>query len=362
MNLATGRHTSSWVLHAARDARSEDRPIPRVSPGQVLVKMQRMGICGSDVHYFLDGHIGRYVPTRPFVLGHEASGEIVAVAPDVDALQVGARVAIDPATPCRACRYCMEGRYNLCPNMRYLGSASTTPPTDGIFSEYAALPARNCFALPDALGYAEAAMVEPLSVAIHAARQAGMLYGASVLITGGGAIGQLVLLVARAFGAGRIALSDVVEERRSFALQQGADAALNPANGDMLAQAAECSPGGFDVVFEVSGAPPALRQAFETVRPGGSIVQVGSLPAEVSLPANLIMSKELRLVGSFRFANVFQTAIDLAASGRINLRPLITHTFPLAEFPEAMRVACARTGAIKVQISVNEIDNTNAGA
>lgn len=343
--------SSCYVLHAKGDIRREDRAIGNLPPGHVLVGIRRMGICGSDVHYFLDGQIGAFYPTRPFILGHEAAGEIVEVAPDVDRLRAGMRVAIEPSQPCRTCRYCSSGRYNLCQHMKYLGSASTQPPTDGMFCEFAVIPASSCFAVPDALDDTLAALVEPLSVAIHAVRQAGSIYGSSVLITGGGAIGQLVLVVARAYGAGKIGLSDPVEQRRQVASIFQAHAVFNPNDPALVDRAFDFCAGGFDSIFEVSGSPHALRQAFDLVRPGGTIVQVGSLPSDVNLPANLVMRKELRLVGSFRFANVFQDAIDLIASGRVDLHPLVTHTFSFDRFQEAMDLACAREGAIKVQVT-----------
>ena len=316
-----------------------------------MVKIRAMGICGSDVHYFEHGRVGAFAPTRPFVLGHEASGEVVEVGTNVANLAVGSRVAIDPSQPCHVCEYCLTGRYNLCRKMKYRGSAGTKSPTDGLFSEYIAIAAGNCYPLPDHLSYAEAALVEPLSVAVHAVKRAGMIYGSSVLITGGGTIGQLILLAARAFGAGKIALSEMVEPRRHTALSNGADLTLDPADETMAEQAMAFAKVGFDVVVEASGAPAALRQAYELVRIGGTIVQVGTMPAEVSLPVNLVLMKELTITGSFRFANVFQTALNLAASDRLNLRPLITHTFPMSQFDRAIQAACARGQAIKVQLT-----------
>lgn len=340
----------AYVLHGKQAVHAEQRLIPEPQADEVLVKVQSMGICGSDMLYFQHGRAGAFAPTRPFILGHEASGEVVEVGRNVANLAVSARVAIDPSQPCHICNYCRTGYYNLCRQMKYRGSAGTKSPTDGLFSEYVTIPARNCYPLPDQLSYAAAAMIEPLSVAVHAIKRAGMVYGSSVLITGGGTIGQLILLVARAFGAGKIALSDMIEGRRQIALSNGADLTLDPAEETMAEQALASTEGGFDIVVEASGAPAAVRQAYELARIGGTIVQVGSLPAEVSLPANLVMMKELTITGSFRFANVFQTALDMAASGRLNLQPLITHTFPMADFEHAIRVACAGEQAIKVQL------------
>lgn len=340
-----------YVLHQQQDIRREERPIPEPPPGHVLIRLRRMGICGSDMHYYQDGRLGTFIPTRPFVLGHEGMGEIAAIAADVTDLHPGTRVAIDPARPCHVCRYCRTGRDNLCPHTSYLGSAATVPPTDGLFREYMAFPATNCHPLPDSLDDAAAALIEPLAVAMHAVRRAGVISGASVLVTGGGAIGQLILAVARAYGARALALSDPIAGRREFATETGAHIVLDPTGEHAIEDALRASDGGFDVAFEASGAPPALRQALYLLRPGGTAVQVGSLPTEVEVPGNLIMKRELRLIGSFRFAYVFPAAIDLAASGLIDLHRLVTRTFPLAEFDAAMTMALARDAAIKVHLS-----------
>ena len=339
-----------YVLHGKHDIRLETREVPQISEDMVLIKMRRMGICGTDVGYFGRGPVGRFGRVSPFILGHEGAGEVVDVGSNVKGLAAGSRVAIDPSQPCYHCRYCMTGRYNLCRQMRYLGSAGTIPPSDGLFADYLAFPARNCHPLPDELSYGEAALTEPLSVAIHAIKRAGDISGFSVLVTGGGPIGQLVLVVARAFGASKIALSEMVNTRRQFALDNGADQALDPTDESMMERARDFTDGGFDFAFEAAGAAAALTQAIDLVRPGGTIVQIGGLPGDVPMPINKIMSKELQYFGSFRFANVFQQAIHLAASKRIDLKPLITNTLPLAEFHTAMDQARARAGVVKVQI------------
>jgi len=321
-------------------------------PEEVLIRMKRVGICGSDIHYYQYGYAGSFLLKRPFILGHEGAGEVVETGVVVSNLPVGARVAIDPSQPCYKCSLCTSGRYNLCLNMRYLGSASTDPHIDGVFCEYFCMPARNCYPVPDNLGYAEAAMIEPLSVAIHAVKRSGMIDGSFVLITGGGAIGQLALLVARTFGAGKIALTEIIKERRELAISQGSDITLNPTDPSIKEQAIDFSSGGFDVVIEASGAPAAVKQAIELVRRGGAIVLVGSLPTEVTLPLNFVMTKELQLVGSFRFANVFEEAIHLVASGQINLKPLITNILPYNELKEAIQLASSRGSIIKVQVEI----------
>ncbi|MBV7327461.1 alcohol dehydrogenase catalytic domain-containing protein [Chloroflexi bacterium TSY] len=312
--------------------------------------MQRMGICGTDVHYFERGPVGKFGKIRPFVLGHEGAGEVVEVGSNVTDLTIGTRVAIDPSRPCHTCRYCMSGRYNLCPNMQYLGSASSRPP-DGLFCEYLAFPAPNCYPLPDSFSYGEAAMIEPLSVAMHAIKRAGDISGLSVLIAGGGPIGQLALLVARAFGAAQVALSEVVETRRKFAMSNGANLALDPVDPWMIQQALDFTDGGFDLIIEAAGSGAALSQAFEIARPGGTLIQIGGIKADAHVPLNRVMPRELNYIGSFRFANVFQMAISMAASRRIDLSPLISETLPLDEFRGAIELAQAREGVVKVQLT-----------
>ena len=340
----------AFILHGKEDLRLGDLPSPTPQPGQVLVRVQRVGICGSDVHYFSHGRAGAFVPKRPFALGHEFAGEIAALGEGVTDLPLDTRVTVDPSQPCGQCRHCRSGRYNLCENMRYFGSASCDPHLDGGFAELVAVPARNCHRMPAGMSWGEAAMLEPLAVALHAAKRAGDVAGKTVCIAGGGAIGQLLALTVRAFGATQVTLSDLAAFPRRFALEQGADAALDPSDPASEQQALDLSGGGFDFVFEAAGSPKALAQALKVVRRGGTVIQVGTLPAEVPIPANLIMAKELTVVGSFRFAHVFPIALQLAGSRRINVAPLISQTFPFLDSPQAMAQAVAKDNVIKVQI------------
>ncbi len=341
-----------YVIHGKKDIRCEKRKV--LSPGSedVLIKMKRIGICGSDIHYFEHGCVGSFAVKHPFVLGHEGAGEIVELGTHVSNLAVGTRVAINPSHPCYKCSFCTDGRYNLCPNMRYLGSASTEPHINGVFCEYFTTPGRNCYPIPNSLEYSEAAMIEPLSVAMHVGKRARITPGSSVLIIGGGTIGQLVLLIAQAFGASKIALSEIIKERRELAIIQGADIALNPMDPLIKEQAMDFSGGGFDVIIEASGASSAVKQTIELTQCGGTIVLVGLSPEEVPLPINCITTKELQIQGSYRFANVFNDTIHLAASGQINLKPLITNTLPYYELKEAIQLASSRGSVIKVQVEI----------
>jgi L-idonate 5-dehydrogenase len=342
----------AYLLHGAHDLRFEERPRPVLASGQVLLRTRRLGICGSDVHYFTQGYIGAFVPRAPFALGHEFVGEVVELGPDVTAPALGTLVAVDPSMNCGHCRLCREGRYNLCLNMRYLGSASCFPHLDGSFAEFVPMPAANCFAIPQSLSLGEATLLEPLSVAMHGVNRAGSVAGKTVLVTGGGTIGQLVLRVARAFGAARLAVSDPAPFAREFALRSGADIVFNPGEANGEEHATAWSGGGFDVVIEAAGSSAASAAALRLARRAGTVVQIGTLPAEVPLPANLVMNKELMVVGSFRFAHVFESALTLAAAGSLDLAPLITATYPYAELPAAMDRAVSRDGVIKVQVEM----------
>ncbi len=339
----------AWVLYGKEDLRYDQRDIPKPGIGEVLIRVHRVGICGSDMSYYKTGKIGIYTPTRPFIIGHEFSGEICEIGSEVKGFQIADRVTVEPSMPCGKCKYCRFGRYNLCKNMLYLGSAMYDPPVDGAFCEYITMPVENCFKIPERLEYGIAALIEPLSVATHALMRAGSLPGKSILITGAGTIGQLVLVLARAFGVARITVTDPQEGQRKLALKQGADHALDPFEVTLEDRINEIEPEGFDIVLEASGITDALRQGFEYVSNGGTIVQIGILPAEEKIPIGKIIFKELKIVGSFRFCNVFHAAIEMAASGRINLQPLITRVFPFTQLEEAIQFACQGSNIIKVQ-------------
>jgi L-idonate 5-dehydrogenase len=341
------------VLHGAKNVRVELRPQPDLKPGLVLLRVRQAGICGSDLHYFEHGYCAAFVPTRPFILGHEFTAEVSAVADDVATVETGARVTVNPARSCGFCEYCKAGRPNLCRQIIMLGSASTTPPTDGAFAEFVTVRADQCHPLPTGMDDAVGAMIEPFAVALHAVKRAGSISGRRVLVAGGGPIGLLVAMTARTFGATPVALSDIVLARRENALKLGADVAFDPSAGNLAEQVRAIAGEGFDIVFEVSGARPALRQAFDLVRPGGTIVQIGTLGMEdVPLPANLLMNREINFVGSMRYGDVFDEAIRLVASNRIDLRPLITRIFPLAKAAEALRLAGDKNQALKVQLEI----------
>src|ERR1035441_4336266 len=248
------------VLHGAKDIRIEAHLRPELNPGIVLLRTRRVGICGSDLHYYELGCCAAFVPDRPFVLGHELTAEVAAVDENVDTVQVGQRVTVNPARSCGFCEYCKAGRPNLCRHIVMLGSASTTPPTDGGFAEFVAVRADQCHVLPAEVDDGLGAMIEPFAVALHALKRAGTVSGKRVLVTGGGTIGLLVASAARTFGGTPVAVSDIVAARRSKAIEFGADVALDPAADDLHDTMRELTGEGVDVVFEIGRASCRERE------------------------------------------------------------------------------------------------------
>jgi L-idonate 5-dehydrogenase len=339
------------VLHGARDIRIEPYRQPELHPGMVLLRPRRVGICGTDLHYYEHGYNATFVPDRPFILGHELTAEVAAVAPGVDSVKVGQRVAVNPARACGFCAYCKGGQINLCRKTIMLGSASTTPPTDGALAEFVTVRADQCHLLPDGMDDGIGAMMEPLSVALHAVKRAGTVSGKRVLVTGGGTIGLLVAMTARAFGAVPVAVSDIVATRREKAIELGADVVLDPTAHDLRHKVQELTGLGFDMVFEASGAPPALRAAFDLVRPGGTIVQIGTVgTADIPIPVNQLMVREINFRGSMRYGDTFDEAISLVAAGRIHVSSLINNVFALEDSVKALHLAADKSAALKVQI------------
>jgi len=342
------------VLHGAKDLRLENFRMPELLPGMVLLRIKRVGICGSDLHYFEDGYCGSFIPSRPFILGHELTAEVVEVNDSASSfLAPGSRVTVNPARACGFCDYCKTGRGNLCRNTIMLGSGSTNPPTDGAMAEYVSVRADQCHLLPDSMDDGLGAMIEPLAVALHAVKRSGNVSGKRVLVTGGGTIGLLAAITAKAFGAVPVAVSDIVTERRKSAIECGVDIEFDPSEKNLNEKIKEITGDGFDTIFEASGARPALRQAFDLVRPGGTIVQIGTLGTEdIPLPANQLMVKEIQFLGSFRYGNVFDEAIRLVESGRIDLRPFISGILPLNDITSAMHLAADKVHALKVQLQI----------
>lgn len=332
------------LLTAPGEVELTERPVPRPGSGEVLVRVASVGICGSDVHYYRHGRIGEYVVREPLVLGHEASGTIVAVGADVTGDRVGQRVALEPGVPCGHCGHCRAGRYNLCPDVRFFA----TPPIDGAFAEFVTIAADFAHPVPDHVSEDAAALVEPLSVGVWACHKAGIGLGDSVLVTGAGPVGLVTVQVAAAAGAGRIVVTDLSAERLAAAERYGATEMVNTAEGDLAHLEAR-----MDAFIDCSGAPPAVAQGLEAVRGGGRVVLVGMGADEVSLPVSLVQGRELTVTGTFRYANTYPTAIDLVATGRVELDSLVTDRFPLADVEAALRAA-GQPGTVKAVVRPGE--------
>ena len=317
------------VLYAPHDVRMEERPMPQAGPKDVLVEVKAVGVCGSDVHYYEHGRIGPYIVRQPLILGHESAGVIVAVGADVPQSRIGERVAIEPGIPDGTCEQCRTGHYNLCQNVRFFG----TPPIDGAFANYVTVPTQFAYTLPDNMSNEEGALIEPLSVGLWACRKARLRGGDHVLITGAGPVGMLAMKVAYALGVAAVTITDVSPQRLERARQLGATHTINVAE-QPLAQAGVQA----DVLLECSGNQRALTDGIRSLLPAGVAVVVGMSPGEeLSVPMSFIQNHEIILTGTFRYANTYADAIALVATGRIEVRSIITGRYPLEEAELALQ-------------------------
>lgn len=339
------------VIHGAEDLRLEKRTEPKATDHEVKVRIRAGGICGSDLHYLAHGRIGDFLIREPLIPGHEISGEVAAVGEAVTKLKPGDRVAIHPGRSCGKCRPCLEGRPNLCQAVFFMGSASKFPHMQGGFCEFVTVAESQCYKISRNMDFTIAAFAEPLSVALHAAHRAGDLMGKTVLITGAGPIGQLVMLAVKRGGAVSVTMTDIMDQTLARAAKHGADQVINVADDTAALNKAATAIGGFDVVFEVSGAPVALNSGIDAVRTGGTIVQVGSPPAGPQpITANRIMSKELDVRGAFRFGNVFGDAVACLDRHLIDVSHILTAVVPMAKAREAFALAGDRSQNLKVMI------------
>ena len=327
------------VLHAPGDVRIERRPVPEPGSREVLVEIRVVGVCGSDVHYFEHGRIGDHVVRAPLVLGHESAGVVAGVGSDVRRHSVGDRVALEPGVPCGSCRECRAGRYNLCPDVRFFA----TPPVDGAFANYVTIHEDFAFPVPAGLSDEEAALMEPLSVAIWACGKGQVGPDTAVLVTGAGPIGQLAVQVARALGATEVTVTDVNRHRLDVASEGGASRTLDVSQTPLAEADLKA-----DVLLECSGHPDAVRDGVRALRPAGRAVIVGMGPAdEMAIPMAVVQNRELWLTGTFRYANTYPAAIALAAAGRVNLRAIITGRFALEDTEAALRAGRDDPASIK---------------
>lgn len=333
------------VVHAAGDVRVETRDEAPLAPNQVRLSFAFGGICGSDLHYVAHGRVGDSIVCDPMILGHEFSAIVAEVGAEVDGLSPGDKVAVNPALPCGRCQWCLRGKSNHCTDMRFMGSAARRPHQAGGFAERPIVAASQCIAVPQTADLLHLAMAEPYAVALHAVRQAGPLAHQSVLIAGAGLIGHMLAVAARRAGAGRIVMSDVVPTALDRARALGIDEVLNSAD----ARPPEGDP-PFGVAFEASGAPQALDVCVQRVRPGGTLVQVGFLPPVAPLSLSKLITRELRLTGSYRFVDEFAEAVRQIVAEEVDLRPLVSATLPLEDAGAVFSAAADKTKSLKTMV------------
>ena len=304
-------------------------PIPVPGPREVLVQVAACGICGSDVHGY-DGSSGRRIP--PVIMGHEAAGTIAAVGSEVSGLAEGDRVTFDSTAYCGVCEFCRRGEVNLCNDRQVIGVSCAEFKRAGAFAEYVTVPARIVYRLPDTLSFAEAAMLEAVSVALHAVRISELAGGETALVIGAGMIGLLVLQAARTAGCSRVFIADVDATRLKLAADLGADETIH-ADGTMQ-QILDLTAGrGVDVVFEAVGRSETVAAAIDCVRKGGKVTLIGNIVPEVSLPLQKVVTRQIRLQGSCASAGEYPQAIELISTGKIKVGPLITAIAPLSDGP-----------------------------
>ncbi len=311
-----------------------ERPIPTPKANEVLVKLEYVGICGSDMHYYETGAIGAYVVEPPFVLGHEPGGVVVEVGQEVKHLKVGDRVALEPGKTCGHCEFCKTGRYNLCPDVVFFA----TPPVDGVFQEYVAHEADLCFKLPENVSTLEGALIEPLAVGFHAANQGGAHAGQTAVVTGAGCIGLVSMMALKAEGVSKVYVVDIMQKRLDKALELGADGVINGKDEDAVKAIMQLTNGaGCDLVIETAGTEITTRQCIHMTKKGATIVLVGySKSGEMTLPLSLALDKELTFKTVFRYRHIYPMAIEAVAAGKVNLKGIVTDIFDFESIQDAM--------------------------
>lgn len=326
----------SAVLASAKTLDILERAVPTPGPHELLIRVEAVGICGSDVHYYEHGRIGPYVVEHPMVVGHEAAGVVVATGEDVADRTIGDRVALEPGVPCRTCLQCLSGQYNLCPDVVFFA----TPPVDGAIAQLVTIDADFAHPVPEGLTTEQAAMAEPVSVGVWAARRAGISPGDRILVTGAGPIGLLAAQVAQAFGGIDVTVTDLSDFRLAVAreLGLGAHRAIEPLTSQ------------YDVLIECSGAQPALTNGLQAIARRGRVVLVGMGADTVSIDVPLIQSREITLTGTFRYANTYPLALRLIATGQVKVDEIITHRFSIDQTEDALTIARRDPNALKAVV------------
>ncbi|MBJ9591005.1 NAD(P)-dependent alcohol dehydrogenase [Burkholderia seminalis] len=340
------------VLERTRELALRDIDLPQqVGPGDVRIKVHTVGVCGSDVHYYVHGGIGPFRVDAPMVLGHEASGTVVETGAAVTHLRVGDRVCMEPGVPRLDSPATLRGLYNLDPDVRFWA----TPPVHGCLTPFVVHPAAFTYRLPDNVSFAEGAIVEPLSIGLQAAKKAAMKPGDLAVVIGAGTIGAMTALAALAGGAARVILADVVPEKLALFAGNPAVTTVDVRTRPLADAVAEASGGwGADVVFEASGSVNAYAGLVDLMCPGGCAVLIGMPVAPVPLDVVALQAKEGRIESVFRYANIFPRALALIASGAIDVKPFISRTFPFSEGVRAFEEAASgQPRDVKIQIEMD---------
>ncbi len=311
-----------------------EREIPTPKDNEVLVKLEYVGICGSDMHYYETGRIGDYIVDPPFVLGHEPGGIVIELGKAVTHLKAGDKVALEPGKTCGTCEFCREGRYNLCPEVVFFA----TPPIDGVFQEYVAYKADLCFKLPDNVSTLEGALIEPLAVGFHAANQGNAHAGQTAVVFGSGCIGLVSMMALKVQGVSKVYVVDLMQKRLDKAMELGATDVINASKEDVLEAIKTLTNGkGADLIIETAGTEITAQQAIHAAKRGGMIVMVGyTKSGMLNIPMGLAMDKELTFTTVFRYRHIYPMAIEAVAEGKVNLKGIITDIFEFDDVQNAM--------------------------
>ena len=337
----------AMLLTEYKNLELTEMPTPEVGEHELLVRVKACGICGSDIHGY-DGSSGRRIP--PLVMGHEASGEVAQCGDQVTRFAAGDRVTFDSTVSCGQCDYCRRGQINLCDHRRVLGVSCGEYRQHGAFAEYVVVPEHICYRLPDNLPFEHAALIEAVSIAVHAVNRTPLVLGDTAVVVGSGMIGQLVIQTLRNSNCDKIIAVDLENDRLDMARQYGASDIVNANDTDALQRVLDLTNGrGVDVALEVVGATPTVQFAIDSLRKGGSLTLVGNLAPTVELPLQAVVTRELSLYGSCASNGEYPTCIDLMASGKIDVTPLISAVVSLDEGPDWFaRLYAKESGLLKV--------------
>ncbi|PLV62706.1 L-idonate 5-dehydrogenase [Erwinia sp. B116] len=338
--------TQSCLINGKEQVEVKSQPVDYQGEG-TLVRITRGGICGSDLHYYQHGKVGNFAVKMPMILGHEVIGHVVKS--DNPALKENQKVAVNPSKPCGHCKYCEAQEENQCTTMRFFGSAMYFPHVDGGFTQYKVVDSAQCIPFANDADDKVMVFAEPLAVCIHAANQGGDLQGKKVFISGVGPIGCLIAAAAKAKGAAEVVCADVSERSLAMATAMGATKTIHAAEGDFTPYLAD--KGYFDVSFEASGHPSSLTRCLEVTRAKGTLVQVGMGGDVPGFPIMMLIAKEIKLVGSFRFTTEFNTAVEWLGNGTVNPLPLFSGEYDFNDIDAALLFAGDKQKAAKVQLT-----------